>query len=198
MLRIQYQCSMEPDRESSFCCIGCMLGMSTVITKMSKWDSKKIVKNLITMDLNEWCQTDGNDHIINNAGYEVCCQETVKTINSTIRWCDHRPALCAHQCHEARRGSSQVQCSCWEGYQLAEDGRNCVDIDECMELTHYCNSAYELCHNTEGSYQCLPINNTEIEQLPGFEITGHRNECSPGYYYNSTYDKCKGLDFIIK
>ncbi|KAI4902142.1 hypothetical protein NFI96_003425 [Prochilodus magdalenae] len=46
-----------------------------------------------------------------------------------------------------------VQCTCWAGFRLKEDGRTCVDVDECVE-TYPCS---QQCINTYGSYKCLCV-----------------------------------------
>lgn len=44
-----------------------------------------------------------------------------------------------------------IQCKCWPGFRLKDDGKTCVDIDECSS-TLPCS---QLCINMYGSYKCL-------------------------------------------
>ncbi|NWU95282.1 LRP2 protein, partial [Upupa epops] len=69
---------------------------------------------------------------------------------------------CAHFCYPSPQGP---RCWCDSGYQLAEDGRSCTDIDECMEQGK--GACSQTCLNTPGSYSC--------SCLPGYllEADGH-------------------------
>ncbi|XP_053408702.1 uncharacterized protein LOC123559399 isoform X2 [Mercenaria mercenaria] len=42
-------------------------------------------------------------------------------------------------------------CQCNSGYRLAENGRDCMDINECEESTSGCE---QICTNTDGSFDC--------------------------------------------
>ncbi|EEC19315.1 lipophorin receptor, putative [Ixodes scapularis] len=55
---------------------------------------------------------------------------------------------CQHQCMATATGQ---RCSCKEGYQLAPDGRSCLDVDECT----YEGTCSQSCVNTVPSFQCL-------------------------------------------
>ncbi|KAI6647918.1 hypothetical protein LOD99_8379 [Oopsacas minuta] len=55
---------------------------------------------------------------------------------------------CQHQC-ENTQGS--FHCTCKEGYQLASNGYDCVDINECQEMNGGCELG---CINYIGSFQC--------------------------------------------
>lgn len=56
-----------------------------------------------------------------------------------------------HQC---------VQCKCWPGFHLKNDGRTCVDIDECS-TTLPCS---QNCTNTYGSFKCLCVDGYEASR----------------------------------
>lgn len=52
-----------------------------------------------------------------------------------------------------------LQCKCWPGFQLKDDGKTCVDIDECS-LGFPCS---QQCINTYGTYKCLCTDGYEIQ-----------------------------------
>eukprot|EP01053_Blabericola_migrator_P007432 Blabericola_migrator_1__7431@NODE_378_length_9209_cov_129_909101_g302_i0_p9_GENE_NODE_378_length_9209_cov_129_909101_g302_i0NODE_378_length_9209_cov_129_909101_g302_i0_p9_ORF_typecomplete_len124_score10_97EGF_CA/PF07645_15/4_6e05EGF_CA/PF07645_15/2_3e09EGF_CA/PF07645_15/1e03cEGF/PF12662_7/2_2e09cEGF/PF12662_7/36EGF_3/PF12947_7/1_9e03EGF_3/PF12947_7/0_00064EGF_3/PF12947_7/0_00085FXa_inhibition/PF14670_6/1_9e03FXa_inhibition/PF14670_6/5_8e06FXa_inhibition/PF14670_6/0_33hEGF/PF12661_7/9_5e02hEGF/PF len=62
--------------------------------------------------------------------------------------CDRDHGICINTWNGA-------QCKCKEGYRLADNGRDCVDIDECAEDLHQCDLSVSSCINQLGSYRCL-------------------------------------------
>ncbi|XP_029295180.1 LOW QUALITY PROTEIN: hemicentin-1 [Cottoperca gobio] len=56
--------------------------------------------------------------------------------------------------HECRNTIGSFQCMCPPGYQLLPNGKNCKDIDECVEQGIQCGHN-QMCFNTRGGYQCL-------------------------------------------
>ncbi|NXJ85945.1 VLDLR protein, partial [Trogon melanurus] len=56
---------------------------------------------------------------------------------------------CAHLCYPSPQGP---RCWCDRGYQLAEDGLSCMDINECTEKGE--GACSQICLNTPGSYSC--------------------------------------------
>lgn len=55
------------------------------------------------------------------------------------------------------------QCKCWPGFHLKDDGKTCVDVDECS-TTLPCS---QRCINTYGSYKCLCVDGYEaLERTP--------------------------------
>ncbi|CAL1275011.1 unnamed protein product, partial [Larinioides sclopetarius] len=64
--------------------------------------------------------------------------------------CQVSNGYCSHNCHQEQKG---IRCSCRSGYRLADDGKNCFDVDECQDET--LNKCDHHCRNTEGSYHCL-------------------------------------------
>uniref|UniRef100_A0A8B9I450 Latent-transforming growth factor beta-binding protein 1 n=1 Tax=Anser brachyrhynchus TaxID=132585 RepID=A0A8B9I450_9AVES len=78
---------------------------------------------------------------------------------------------CAHgQCVNL---DGSFRCSCYQGYEVAPDGKSCQDIDECTARAA-CPSG--LCLNTEGSYSCMA--------------------CDAGYTVSRDGSVCEGLFFV--
>nr|XP_057926871.1 hemicentin-1 [Doryrhamphus excisus] len=56
--------------------------------------------------------------------------------------------------HECQNTIGSFQCLCPPGYRLQPNGRNCKDIDECLQQGIQCGHN-QMCFNTRGGYQCL-------------------------------------------
>lgn len=52
-----------------------------------------------------------------------------------------------------------LQCKCWPGFQLKDDGKTCIDVDECS--TGF--PCSQRCINTYGTYKCLCTDGYEIQ-----------------------------------
>ncbi|XP_068198494.1 thrombomodulin [Antennarius striatus] len=108
---------------------------------------------------------------------------------------DHCLALqCAHACY--KNGDSHA-CTCDHGFKLAQDGRSCVDINDCAD-ERQCPRDNFVCVNTVGGFQCVCKD--------GFKLTGDQcvdvDECMsapcehmctniPGGFLCSCYDGYK-------
>ncbi|XP_053305084.1 signal peptide, CUB and EGF-like domain-containing protein 2 [Spea bombifrons] len=55
---------------------------------------------------------------------------------------------CVHECTNI---PGNYRCTCYDGFKLAHDGHNCLDVDECQSNNGGCQ---HLCVNTMGSYEC--------------------------------------------
>ncbi|KAM6358671.1 signal peptide, CUB and EGF-like domain-containing protein 2 isoform 1-T1 [Alca torda] len=55
---------------------------------------------------------------------------------------------CVHECFNI---PGNYRCTCYDGFMLAHDGHNCLDMDECMFNNGGCQ---HVCVNTVGSYEC--------------------------------------------
>ncbi|KAM6987101.1 signal peptide, CUB and EGF-like domain-containing protein 1 isoform 1-T1 [Aplochiton taeniatus] len=56
---------------------------------------------------------------------------------------------CVHECINI---PGNYRCTCYDGFMLAHDGHNCMDVDECVDNNGGCQ---QVCVNTMGSYECL-------------------------------------------
>ena len=62
--------------------------------------------------------------------------------------------LGSHKCdHFCIDSIGSYDCACRQGYQVDNDGRGCVDVDECENDTHRCQNPAR-CVNLEGTYDC--------------------------------------------
>uniref|UniRef100_F6TP48 Signal peptide, CUB and EGF-like domain-containing protein 3 n=1 Tax=Ornithorhynchus anatinus TaxID=9258 RepID=F6TP48_ORNAN len=57
-------------------------------------------------------------------------------------------AGCVHDCVNI---PGNYRCTCYDGFRLAHDGHNCLDVDECAEGNGGCQQS---CVNVMGSYEC--------------------------------------------
>ncbi|NWY67288.1 LRP8 protein, partial [Erithacus rubecula] len=71
---------------------------------------------------------------------------------------------CTHLCYPSPQGP---RCWCGPGYQLAEDGLSCMDIDECTEWGK--RACSQTCLNAPGSYSC--------GCLPGYALEPDGHVC---------------------
>uniref|UniRef100_A0A8C9TQ82 Signal peptide, CUB and EGF-like domain-containing protein 3 n=1 Tax=Scleropages formosus TaxID=113540 RepID=A0A8C9TQ82_SCLFO len=55
---------------------------------------------------------------------------------------------CVHECINI---PGNYRCTCYDGFRLAHDGHNCLDVDECAEGNGGCQ---QICVNMMGSYEC--------------------------------------------
>ncbi|KAL2806510.1 signal peptide, CUB and EGF-like domain-containing protein 2 isoform 2 precursor [Daubentonia madagascariensis] len=55
---------------------------------------------------------------------------------------------CVHDCLNIL---GNYRCTCFDGFMLAQDGHNCLDVDECLENNGGCQHT---CVNAMGSYEC--------------------------------------------
>lgn len=193
LLTSNYACDLKRNTDA-MCCLGCNLGLLWAVSRLEKLNGELPIETITNLDTKTWCYPNKSEHSVGETvsqsmGFTECCRESLQAIHKSIRWCELKPAPCSHRCHEAVSDvtGAKVQCSCYEGYRLAEDGKSCLDTDECTELTHNCDRNYEVCHNTEGGFQCVarksPLSSTLFTQT---------NQCSAGYYFNTTEERCKG------
>uniref|UniRef100_H3BCM3 Signal peptide, CUB and EGF-like domain-containing protein 2 n=1 Tax=Latimeria chalumnae TaxID=7897 RepID=H3BCM3_LATCH len=70
---------------------------------------------------------------------------------------------CVHECINI---PGNYRCTCYDGFMLAHDGHNCLDMDEC-ELNN--GGCQHICVNTMGSYEC--------QCKDGFFLSDNQHTC---------------------
>ncbi|XP_056127208.1 low-density lipoprotein receptor-related protein 1B isoform X1 [Rhinichthys klamathensis goyatoka] len=78
--------------------------------------------------------------------------------NCNVNEClNRRVSGCTQDCLDLPVG---YKCKCWPGFHLKNDGRTCVDVDECS-TTLPCS---QNCSNTYGSFKCLCVDGYEASR----------------------------------
>ncbi|RWS30180.1 hypothetical protein B4U80_04230 [Leptotrombidium deliense] len=108
-----------------------------------------------------------------SASFQECC-EKFKRENAKLSTGLCRQNNTCEQICEDFGSFDKLECRCNSGFKLANDGRRCMDIDECYENTHDCGKR-ENCVNYRGTYTCVDKQNTEPR----------RTDCPPGYNSDS-------------
>uniref|UniRef100_A0A8C7TSD3 Signal peptide, CUB domain, EGF-like 2 n=1 Tax=Oncorhynchus mykiss TaxID=8022 RepID=A0A8C7TSD3_ONCMY len=79
---------------------------------------------------------------------DAICQNT-QSFYKYIDECDiEYNGGCVHECNNI---PGNYRCTCHDGFNLARDGHNCLDVDECVFNNGGCQYT---CVNTMGSYEC--------------------------------------------
>ncbi|XP_059384417.1 signal peptide, CUB and EGF-like domain-containing protein 3 isoform X1 [Carassius carassius] len=83
---------------------------------------------------------------------------------------------CVHECMNI---PGNYRCTCYDGFRLAHDGHNCLDVDECGEGNGGCQ---QVCVNMMGSYEC--------RCRDGFLLSDNQHTCiqRPKLRFNGTKD----------
>uniref|UniRef100_A0A4W5QCD1 EGF-like domain-containing protein n=1 Tax=Hucho hucho TaxID=62062 RepID=A0A4W5QCD1_9TELE len=104
------------------------------------------------------------------------CGDASDERNCHVNEClNRRVSGCTQDCENLPVG---YKCKCWPGFRLKNDGRTCVDIDECSS-DFPCS---QLCVNTFGSYKCLcadgyeaPAKNSHSSEEPFLILADHHD-----------------------
>ncbi|XP_038636681.1 signal peptide, CUB and EGF-like domain-containing protein 1 isoform X1 [Scyliorhinus canicula] len=70
---------------------------------------------------------------------------------------------CVHECINI---PGNYRCTCYDGFMLAHDGHNCMDVNECDDNNGGCQ---QICVNTMGSYEC--------QCKEGFFLSDNQHTC---------------------
>ncbi|KAM8973067.1 signal peptide, CUB and EGF-like domain-containing protein 1 isoform 1-T1 [Pelodytes ibericus] len=70
---------------------------------------------------------------------------------------------CVHECINI---PGNYRCTCYDGFMLAHDGHNCLDVDECLDNNGGCQ---QICVNAMGSYEC--------QCRDGFFLSDNQHTC---------------------
>ncbi|XP_035534122.1 thrombomodulin-like [Morone saxatilis] len=104
------------------------------------------------------------------------------------------PLRCAHACY---KDGDSYTCTCDHGFKLAQDGRSCVDFNDCTD-ERQCPGENFKCVNTVGGFQCVCEDGYSVEGGLCVDV----DECAsapceqicdntPGNYSCSCYDGYK-------
>ncbi|XP_061724505.1 fibrillin-1-like isoform X2 [Cydia pomonella] len=151
---------------------------------------------------------------LRKTSYYKCCVEAATkpttteapptTSTEAVRHCE--PASCRAD-QECDDSEGVIRCLCRSGFRKQKDG-SCKDINECAESAdNLCTQEDHVCHNTPGSYKCVPLKKREVAGCPpGFkknvinQVCDDINECQlprppcPKYLCENTIGgfKCNG------
>lgn len=109
-----------------------------------------------TLDINECLeQTSGCEQLCSYTPWAFACQcfpgFSLKSDKTTCSKLDENPCENFNKTCEYTCDPTEQKCLCPIGYQLAEDGQSCIDVNECAVKPSPC---LQECTNTNGSFQC--------------------------------------------
>uniref|UniRef100_A0A4W4EAY8 Signal peptide, CUB and EGF-like domain-containing protein 2 n=1 Tax=Electrophorus electricus TaxID=8005 RepID=A0A4W4EAY8_ELEEL len=124
------------------------------------------------------CNTDECSEDTDDCHIDALCQNTPKSFKCICKAgykgdgkqcedmdeCDNDyNGGCVHDCINI---PGNYRCTCYDGFMLADDGHNCLDVDECQDNNGGCQ---QICVNTMGSYEC--------QCKEGFFLSDNQHTC---------------------
>uniref|UniRef100_A0A674E081 Signal peptide, CUB and EGF-like domain-containing protein 3 n=1 Tax=Salmo trutta TaxID=8032 RepID=A0A674E081_SALTR len=162
---------------------------------------------------------------IDNCSIDAICQNTLKSYKCICKsgykgdgkHCEDLDECaseynggCVHDCINI---PGNYRCTCYDGFRLAHDGHNCLDVDECSEGNGGCQ---QICVNMMGSYECrcregfflsdnqhtciqrpketCAVNNGGCDSTCHDAVTGVRCSCPVGFTLQPDRKTCKDID----
>ncbi|XP_043932505.1 signal peptide, CUB and EGF-like domain-containing protein 3 isoform X2 [Protopterus annectens] len=131
--------------------------MNVCITIIVSLVLQSLIFFFCCLDIDECVEGTDNCHI------DAICQNTPRSYKcicksgytgdgkhcSDVDECDNEyNGGCVHECINI---PGNYRCTCYDGFMLAHDGHNCLDVDECAEGNGGCQ---QICVNMMGSYEC--------------------------------------------
>ncbi|KAM8884341.1 signal peptide, CUB and EGF-like domain-containing protein 1 isoform 3-T3 [Synchiropus picturatus] len=132
----------------------------------------RVMGNVGLADADECAEGSDDCHI------DALCQNTAKSYNCICKpgykgdgkQCEDMDECendynggCVHECINI---PGNYRCTCYDGFMLAHDGHNCLDVDECVDNNGGCQ---QVCVNTMGSYEC--------QCTDGFFLSDNQHTC---------------------
>nr|WBB28751.1 fibrillin 2-like protein [Yponomeuta cagnagella] len=150
----------------------------------------------------EGCGEPASDYLsptsaLRKNAYHQCCLEAAERMEATttqaptttekkLETTTQRRERCKKDSceHVCKDDDGLVTCQCWNGFQLNGDGKTCKDINECaLDLDNLCPGEGTVCHNTVGSYKCVPIRKRDVGR-----------NCPPGFKKNDVNQVCDDIN----
>ncbi|GBP12161.1 EGF-containing fibulin-like extracellular matrix protein 1 [Eumeta japonica] len=125
--------------------------------------------------------------ILRREAFRKCCLKAANAVTTTVATtpetttetsadpCKSDP--CEQICQSE---NGEARCLCKAGFRLGQDETSCIDINECADSdANLCTDDSMVCHNTPGSYKCVPLKKreTRLSCPPGFKMNLQNKVC---------------------